>query len=192
MHFGCSLELMTKLDDIEIPLEIDSNMILIVLCLTSLNSVYQRNHEWLVIGGVLIPWVLIMLWLKVKSNTDWTNIYNCILLIGARWEKCSFCRGCMSKMNVSCAEQIIKAIWEQFCQAKETNSKKYQIILSLEFLHYYSFDLYEKPCLPWDTQTFLTSVKGIKFPKKVHCNAVISHWHCVFTLTIWPTAYKGL
>ena len=42
----------------------------------------------------------------------------------------------MSKMNVSCAEQIIKAIWEQFCQAKETNSKKYQIILSLEFLQH--------------------------------------------------------
>ena len=54
----------------------------------------------------------------------------------------------MSKMNVSCAEQIIKAIWEQFCQAKETNSKKYQIILSLEFLHHYSFDLYVKPFLP--------------------------------------------
>ena len=37
---------MTKLDDIKIPLEIDSNMILIVLP----HSVYQRNHEWLVIG----------------------------------------------------------------------------------------------------------------------------------------------
>ena len=34
LHFGCSLELMTKLDDIKIPLEIDSNMILIVLRLT--------------------------------------------------------------------------------------------------------------------------------------------------------------
>ena len=60
----------------------------------------------------------------------------------------------MSKMNVSCAEQIIKAIWEQFCQSKETNSKKYQIILSLEFLHHYSFDLYVKPFLPWDTEIF--------------------------------------
>ena len=124
------------------------NMILIDLP----HSVSEKS--WMVgdwcARQVLTPWVLIMLWLKVKSNTDWTNIYNCISLIGASWEKCSFCRGCMSKMNVSCAEQIIKAIWEQFCQAKETNSKKYQIILSREFLHHYSFDLYVNPILPWD------------------------------------------
>ena len=37
---------MTQLDDIKIPLEIDRNMILIDLA----HSVYQRYHEWLVIG----------------------------------------------------------------------------------------------------------------------------------------------
>ena len=144
------------------------------------------NGWWLVcVREVLIPWVLIMLWLKVKSNTERIHLYTAaFLLIGASWEKCSFCWGCMSKMNVSCAEQIIKAIWEQFCQSKETNSTKYQIILSLQNFSttIHLIYMWSHSCL--ETQRYLTSVKGIKLVKKVQCNAVS---HCVYNdhLTYW-------
>ena len=117
------------------------NPLLFILCQK------QFRHPLLV---SLTSWVLIMLWLKVKSNTDWTNIYNCIspdrrtlrkMLFLSRLHVKNECFLCWTN-HQSHLGTILSGKRNKF---KELSNYSVSRISPL-----YSFDLYVKPFLPWD------------------------------------------